>query len=217
MTEPPFQFIGPYMNLAKGGTALKLHERNIVLPDRKTAPRIIMVTDQLRAPRVFEAARALPPGSAVLFRDYETPARLELGRQLRILCRQQRLPFLVAGNGRLAAHLRADGLHMPEACAQGARCWRMWRPNWFITMAAHSPMALQRAAQVGADAALLSPVFPTHSHPSAKPLGVLGFASLAHRSPLPVYAFGGVNRRTVRRLAGTRLCGIAAVSGLSTN
>ena len=215
MTEQPFQFIGPYMNVAKGGTALKLHERNIALTDRKTAPRIIMVTDQLRAPRVFEAARALPPGSAVLFRDYEIPARLELGRQLRILCRQQRLPFLVAGNGRLAAHLRADGLHMPEACAQGARRWRNWRPNWFITMAAHSPMALWQAARAGADAALLSPVFPTHSHPGAKPIGVLRFASLALRSPLPVYAFGGVNGRTLRRLAGTRLSGVAAVSGLS--
>ena len=205
------------MNVAKGGTTLKLHKRHIVLPEGKTAPRLIMVTDQLRVPRVFEAAKALPPGSAVLFRDYEIPARLELGRQLRILCRQQRLPFLVAGNGRLAAHLRADGLHMPEACAQGARRWRERRPNWFITMAAHSPMALRRAAQAGADAALLSPVFPTPSHPGAKPLGVLQFARLALRSPLPVYAFGGVNRRTLRRLAGTRLCGVAAVSGLSTN
>ena len=205
------------MSVAKGGTALKLHERDIALSHRNKAPRLIMVTDQARAPGVIEATKALPPGSAVLFRDYEIPARLELGTQLRILCRQLRLPFLVAGSGRLAAHLRADGLHMPEASVEGARRWREWRPNWFITVAAHSSKALWRAARAGADAALLSPVFATNSHPAAKPLGVLRFASLALRSPLPVYALGGVNKRSLQRLAGARLCGVAAVSGLSTN
>ena len=202
------------MSVTKRRTALKLHERYIISP--KTVPRLIMVTDQTRVPEVIEAARALPPDSAVLFRDYETPARLEVGMQLRDVCRQQKLRFLVAGNGRLAAEIRADGLHMPEACVQGARSWRQWRPKWLITVAAHSPAALWRAARAGADAALLSPVFATSSHPLAKPLGTLRFANLAFQSPLPVYAFGGVNKQTLRRLAGIHLCGVAAVAGLSS-
>ena len=67
MTELLFQFIGAYMNVAKGGRALKLRKRDIVLPHGGAAPSLIMVTDQLRAPRVIEATKALPPISIMPF------------------------------------------------------------------------------------------------------------------------------------------------------
>jgi thiamine monophosphate synthase len=38
---------------------------------------------------------------------------------------------------------------------------------------------------------------------------------MAARARVPVYALGGVNARTVRRLAGASLAGIAAIEGLA--
>jgi len=71
-----------------------------------------------------------------------------------------------------------------------------------------------RAARAGADAALLSPVLPTASHPGARVLGAVRFAALCARAPLPVYALGGIGRGTARRLHGARVAGIAAIGGV---
>jgi len=204
------------MSVAKHTAALKPRERDAARSNPKAPPRLIMVTDRVRVPNVIGAINALPPDSAVLFRDYDLPNRLELGREIRDLCRRRKLRFIMAGYGRLAAQMRADGLHTPETCIQEARFWRQWRPRWFITVAAHSPAGLWQAARAGADAALLSPVFSTNSHPDAKPLGALKFARIAFQAPLPIYAFGGINQHTLIRLTGVPICGIAAVSAFSS-
>ncbi|MEY5032109.1 MAG: hypothetical protein RL354_1140, partial [Planctomycetota bacterium] len=50
-----------------------------------------------------------------------------------------------------------------------------------------------------ASAVLLSPVFPTRSHPGAAVLGALRFLLMAQRSPLPVIALGGMTKRRAAR------------------
>jgi thiamine-phosphate pyrophosphorylase len=73
---------------------------------------------------------------------------------------------------------------------------------------AHSLRELRRARQ--AAAVLLSPVFPTRTHPGGKVLGPLRFRLLAGRSLVPVIALGGMNPRTARRLRWPRWAGIDA-------
>ncbi|MBM3518544.1 MAG: thiamine phosphate synthase, partial [Alphaproteobacteria bacterium] len=123
--------------------------------------------------------------------------------------------LLIAEDGWLAARAGAAGLHLPERARGRLRYWRQRRPRWLITVAAHGLPALRAAAEGGADAALLAPVFPTASHPGAPALGPLRFARLAQTSPLPVYALGGVTARTGRRLSGTAAAGIAAITALA--
>jgi thiamine-phosphate pyrophosphorylase len=47
-------------------------------------------------------------------------------------------------------------------------------------------------------------------------MGPLRLALLARRAGLPVYALGGVNETTARRLKDAGLVGIAAVDGFKT-
>jgi len=51
---------------------------------------------------------------------------------------------------------------------------------------------LQRAAELGCDFALVSPVLPTQSHPGAPHLGWESFAAMTAGSSIPVYALGGL-------------------------
>lgn len=177
-------------------------------------PPLILVTDAARLPDPCPAARALPRGSAVLFRHYEHPDRAALAHRLAAICRRRDLVLLVAADRRLACAVKADGLHLPEHMVP--RQGKIARHNrrWLVTAAAHSTRALVRARRAGADAVLLSPVFPTRSHPGAPYLGVIRFAGLVHHSPLPVYALGGVSAATGRRLIGSGTAGIAAIGGL---
>lgn len=174
-------------------------------PRSGRAPRLVLLTD----PRITDPvalARRLPPGAAVVLRHYGAPDREALGRGLARICRERRLLLLVAGDLRLAVALRAQGLHLPEGMSR-PHAWR-----GLVSAAAHSRAALVRAKAQGADWVLLSPVFPTASHPGARSLGVLRFAALSGRTSLPVLALGGVNLRTVRGLR--RAAGIATVGNL---
>ena len=184
-------------------------------PVRGGLPSFVLMTDETRLADPVAAAQALPPNSAVIFRHYGESDREELARRLMTVARRQNFRVLIAADARLALKIGADGLHLPEAMAAlGPGPWRAWRkPGWLVTAAAHSPSALFQAKAAGADAALLSPVFPTASHPDRAPLGAVRFQSWCRRSPLPTYALGGISISTFKRLRGGSALGYAGISG----
>jgi len=152
------------------------------------------------------AARRLPRGSAVVIRGRDTGARAAL---LQALAPLPGLRLLVADDPALAA--AADGLHLPEARAREAAHWRVRHPGWIITASAHSLRGLMALAHV--DAAFLSPVFATASHPGAPALSPARAGLIAAAAPVPVYALGGIDGRNAARLPRA-FAGIAAIAGL---
>ncbi|WP_316976000.1 thiamine phosphate synthase [Shumkonia mesophila] len=189
------------------------------LPGAGRLPPLILVTDAARLPDPAATIRRLPRGAAVILRHYDAPGRAALARRLAALCRRRGVRLLIAGDWRLAAAVGAGGVHLPEAAARRGPPARggggLRRPGFLVTAAAHSPAALWRAAKAGADAALLSPVFPTASHPGAAGIGAIRFVAWCRRSPLPVYALGGIDRHSARRLKGTGAAGFAALGALA--
>ena len=181
---------------------------------RAPLPALILVTDEKRVPDPAAAARLLPKGAAVIVRHTDPVKRAALAEKLRLVVRERRLLLLIAGDPALAARTDADGLHLPETRLREAAHWKAVHPSWLITVAAHSSLALSRAAMSRADAALLAPAFPTKSHSERSAIGVARFRLMTSRAHFPVYALGGVNTHTVTRLAGAHLAGIAGIEGL---
>ncbi|HOY70345.1 MAG TPA: Nudix family hydrolase [Methylotenera sp.] len=56
----------------------------------------------------------------------------------------------------------------------------------------HNAQELAKAAQLGLDFVVISPVLPTQSHADAQPLGWQNFRNLVRDFPVPVYALGGM-------------------------
>jgi thiamine-phosphate pyrophosphorylase len=179
-------------------------------------PALILMTDAVRLPDPMAALARLPRHSAVILRQPDDRERQRLARRLAEPCRRLGLRLIIAADAKLAVNVGAGGLHLPESMLRhGGRGWRLLRrPGWLITAAAHSPAALQAAVHAGVDAVLLSPVFPTASHPGATALGPLKFAALVRQSAIPIYALGGVTAATAPRLAGSGAAGFAAIGGL---
>ncbi len=177
-------------------------------------PKIFLVTDGLRQSDPLPALRKLPPLVGVLFRHYESPRREALARSVAKIARSRRLVLIIAKDWRLAARVNADGVHLPESLARGGRNApiRGWcrRRGKFLTMACHSRRALGFARRLSADAAFLSPVFPTASHPEAEGMGVVRFARHARGAGLPVLALGGVTERWEKRLKQGGAAGMAS-------
>ena len=171
--------------------------------------RLVLMTDDARLSDPVAAARRLPRGSLIVVRARDEAKRARLALSLKPITRSRGLTLLIAGDAALTARIGADGLHLPEVRACEASHWRARHSNWIITAAAHSLRACR-----GADAVFLSPVFATGSHPDAATLGALRARIIARLSPVPVYALGGIDAKSVRRLRDGAFAGVAAVGAL---
>jgi thiamine-phosphate pyrophosphorylase len=171
--------------------------------------------DDDRLPNPRAAILALPRGSLVVLRTRESERRVEFARVLVRFARLRGLKWIVADDPELAARARADGAHFPEQKIGEAATWRVRRPDWLITCAAHSFSACLHAKRAGANAVMLSPVFSTNSHPGRSALGNIRARSIARAATLPLYALGGVDAHSARRLAGSDFVGFAAINGLA--
>jgi thiamine-phosphate pyrophosphorylase len=177
-------------------------------------PALILLTDDERLPDPLAATSALPRGSAVILRSRSKAKRCALAAPLREIAWKNDLFFLVADDPQLAMEVHANGIHLPESRAHEAAHWRALRPDWFITCAAHSEHGVVRARTFGADAALLSPVFATKSHPNRAPLTQIRLRFIVTKMSVPIYALGGIDARNAARLQGAPLAGIAAIGAL---
>jgi thiamine-phosphate pyrophosphorylase len=176
-------------------------------------PPLCLMTDDERLADPHAAALALPRGSLVVVRARQSEARARLLDRLKPLSRSRGLILLAAGDPALAARAGADGLHLPEARAGEIVHWRAARPEWLLTVAAHSLRALAKCH--GADAVMLAPVFATGSHPDRGSLTAVRANAIAKKSPVPVYALGGIDARNAALLSGLNYAGLAAISSLA--
>ena len=173
----------------------------------RTIPSLWLVSDQRTDAVLERALRRLPRGSGLVYRHYHLPApeRAARFRQLARLCRQRGLVAVWAGDAVTARRVGADGAYgAPGALATG--------PSSLRLVTAHSLHELGAALRARADLVLLSPVFPTRSHPGAATLGPLRWLAIARHSPVLVAALGGMTAHRARRLPGY---GWAAIDGLA--
>ncbi len=178
-------------------------------------PPLLFLTDRTRVPDPLTIVKSLPVGSGIVFRDYDLADRAVLAAKLAAAAVEYGLCLLVAGDPGLAHKIGANGVHLPEHQINEARALRQRHPNWIITAAAHSVPALVAARKNGVDAALLSPVFKTASHPDAPALGPTRFATMVRRANMPVYALGGINAGNASRLRQSGAVGFAAIGALA--
>jgi thiamine-phosphate pyrophosphorylase len=188
-------------------------------------PSCLLVTDEQRG-NPLTAVRHLPSGAAILVRHYHAPDREEIIRTLSWAARPRGVRVLIGVTGpkdlALATRVEADGLHLPEGVLRSGilsplYVWRSAGQGRLLTAAAHSLTALRRVEDRGLDAAILSPVFPTQSHPGAAVLGPLRVRAWVRSVTIPVLVLGGLSVRTVRSLTGAGVWGGAAISGLTPN
>jgi thiamine-phosphate pyrophosphorylase len=99
----------------------------------------------------------------------------------------------------------------------GARAWQAngfhnrTSPFGLRSASVHNLREIRAAERQGAHLIFLSPVFPTRSHPNARPLTPLRFAMLSRQTRLPVIALGGMDADKAKRLGPSAFYGWAAI------
>jgi len=113
----------------------------------------------------------------------------------------------------------ADGVHLTSAdllrAADGTSAEPAARPDvpW-VAASVHDKGQLARAAALGCDFAVLAPVHASRTHPAAKPLGWRGFTRIAARTPMPLYALGGLSQADLDNARRAGAHGVASLSAV---
>lgn len=144
--------------------------------------------------------KALPTDQRLMFsREVMTLARKHDG------CR-----VLVNDDENLAHVVSANGLHLSAKRLMKTR----QRPAFdYVAASCHSAEELGHAASIGVDFALLSPVLPTNSHPGEPGMGWSAFSELIDKSPIPVFALGGMTTGMLEEARVHGAHGIALMRG----
>lgn len=160
-------------------------------------PRLWLMTDPRLGERLWDALERLPRGSGVIFRHYQLPLpqRRSLFARVAKVARRRGLLLLRAGAEPMRGEMGTHGR----------------RGRGLITWPVHSRREAIAAMRAGADALLVSPVFPTRSHPGAPVLGPVRFGLLIRGLDMPVIALGGMDPRNARRLRAIGIHGWAAI------
>ncbi|MDQ6966176.1 MAG: thiamine phosphate synthase, partial [Mariprofundaceae bacterium] len=138
-------------------------------------PNLLLITDHIRYPgeAFFAAGDASMQGGvdAVLVREKQMDSArlLSICSRLRDITRRFEARLLVHTQADVAGAVGADGVHVSSDGILEVRAMRRWLNDAPMTLSAscHEATQLEAAADAGADFALLSPVFPTASHPGA--------------------------------------------------
>jgi thiamine-phosphate pyrophosphorylase len=179
-------------------------------------PDFFLLSDDVRLADPVQTINRMPRNSAIILRHRDDAERQRLAYILRPVCRRRYVLLFIANDIDLAIRCKADGIHCSEAY--------IWRNNthlrsvagqparrWLISAAAHSLNSALRAQRTGVDMILISPVFPTASHPDARTLGTLQLTSITRRIVPPVYGLGGITGLRLKRLKNTGLAGLAGI------
>ncbi len=171
------------------------------MPPRHPLSKIWLISDARNDAALDQALKRLPRGSGLIFRHYHLDpiSRQARFKALKRLARQHGHRVVLSGSAAEARRWGADGAY-GASLARGPALLRL------VTV--HSLRELRRAHR--ANAVLLSPIFPTRSHPGGKVLGPLRWKGLAALSPVPVIALGGMNTRRARQLKARHWAGIDA-------
>ncbi len=154
----------------------------------------------------------IPPKSNLIFRHYHEKNREIIAERVVKECRKAKIKCLISQNVDLALRLRADGIHFPEYILKRLGTRPTVHKRMIITAATHSLPMVFKAQKIGLDAAILSPVYLTDSHPDTAPLGVLKIAFACTVSKIPIIALGGIKPTNFNEL---RLAGVSGFAGIS--
>ncbi len=166
--------------------------------------------------RIVEAA--LRGGVTVVqYREKDAPTRrmVEEARELRRMCADAGVPFIVNDRLDVALAVDADGVHVGQDDLPASIARRLIGPGKILGVSAVSAPEALRAQADGADYIGASPIFATPTKTDAPPaVGVEGLRRLAGAVRIPVVGIGGMNAANAAAIIAAGAAGVAVVSAI---
>ncbi len=183
--------------------------------------RLYAVTDRMwlkPGERLAEVCKNVLENGATFLqireKDLEAGAFEAEAQELKALCAQYHVPFVVNDSVEIAAAIDADGVHVGQSDIKGRDIRAMIGDGKILGISAGTVEEAIAAEQAGADYIGVGAVFGTSTKKDARNLSVEALREISEQVSIPVVAIGGINASNVMELAGSHVDGIAVVSAI---
>lgn len=139
---------------------------------------------------------------------------LEEAKEIKKLCAEYHVPFVINDNVDIAAAIDADGVHVGQSDMEALDVRAKLGPDKIIGVSAQTVEQAMRAQEHGADYLGVGAVFPTGSKADAVEVDHEVLRRICEAVDIPVIAIGGISEKNVMELKGNGLCGIAVISAI---
>ena len=183
---------------------------------RLAGAHLYFVTDSATDAAVVRAA--LEGGADMLqLRDPGATDRelLSAGARFRRLCEDHGALLWLNDRPDLALHVGADGVHLGQGDMPVAKARALVGDELLIGLSTHSPAQLEAGIEAGADQLSVGPVWETPTKPG-RPAAGLDYVrrAAARRPPVPWFAIGGIDSRTIGEVVAAGATRVVVVRAL---
>lgn len=134
--------------------------------------------------------------------------------EIKALCGEYKVPFVINDDVEIALEADADGVHVGQGDMPLEKARKILGEDKIIGVSARTVEQALEAERNGADYIGAGSVFSTGSKSDAVKISYDTLKDICSFVNIPVIAIGGVNADNVRELSGSGICGIAAISAV---
>ena len=139
---------------------------------------------------------------------------LKEARELKKLCAEYKVPFVINDDVEIALETDADGVHVGQSDMEAGDVRAKLGPDKIIGVSAQTVEQAILAEKRGADYLGVGAVFPTGSKDDADDVSHDTLKEICKAVSIPVIAIGGITVENPPVLTGTGICGIAVISAI---
>ena len=148
-------------------------------------------------------------------KGHEPDRLIDLAVQLRELCEEFGVPFIVNDHLELAKKCGATGVHLGQEDGSLAGARATLGPQALVGRSTHSLAQARGALAEGADYIGFGPLFSTPTKPTYAPIGVEEIRTVHAEHPdLPIFCIGGIKRENLPAVVDAGAKRAVIVSGI---
>ena len=134
--------------------------------------------------------------------------------ELKDLCREFNVPFVINDNVMLAKDIDADGVHVGQEDMKASDVRALIGPEKILGVSVRTPEEAVLAESNGADYLGAGAVFHTGSKSDAVDITHSALKAICSAVKIPVVAIGGINAGNIHELSGSGIKGVAVISAI---
>lgn len=134
--------------------------------------------------------------------------------EIKEICREYDVPFVINDDVMLAKELDADGVHVGQDDMKAEKVREILGPDKILGVSAQTVEEALLAQSMGADYLGVGAVFKTGSKDDARDVSHDTLQEIANAVDIPVIAIGGITKNNVLELKDRGIAGISVISAI---
>lgn len=147
-------------------------------------------------------------------KELDDVAFLKEAFEIKDLCRQYNVPFVINDNVEIAVKVNADGIHIGQKDMEAGYVRSVIGEDKILGVSAQTVEQALLAEKMGADYLGVGAVFSTGSKADADDVSIDALKAICEAVSIPVVAIGGIGASNILQLTGSGVCGVAVISAI---